>query len=153
MPRKEQGWITFQTSEDERKILEEFCHSSQRTKTEVLRELLRNLTDKSSQSSVSTQYKPEEQTPTHEKLTDANASSKQAAIQKKPLKVSSRNVLKGVVTEVKNGPVNSEITLEVVHKVKLTSVITRVSADELELEIGKEAYAVIKSTDIVIASE
>lgn len=153
MPRKEQGWITFQTSEDERKILEEFCHSSQRTKTEVLRELLRNLTDKSSQSSVPTQYEPEEQIPTREKLTDVNASSKQATIQKKPLKVSSRNVLKGVVTEVKNGPVNSEVTLEVVHKVKLTSVITRVSADELELEIGKEAYAVIKSTDIVIASE
>ncbi len=30
MPRKEQGWVTFQTSEDERKILEEFCEQSQR---------------------------------------------------------------------------------------------------------------------------
>ena len=147
MPRKEQGWITFQTSEDERKILEEFCHSSQRTKTEVLRELLRNLTDNYSQSSIPKQYEPEKQIPTHD------TSSKQSTVEKKPLKVSSRNVLKGVVTEVKNGPVNSEVTLEVVHKVKLTSVITRVSADELELEIGKEAYAVIKSTDIVIASE
>ncbi|BDA69210.1 TOBE domain-containing protein [Calothrix sp. PCC 7716] len=153
MPRKEQGWITFQTSEDERKILEEFCHSSQRTKTEVLRELLRNLTDKSSQSSIPTEYESETRIPTPEKLTDTNVSFIEASIQKKPLKVSSRNLLKGVVTEVKNGPVNSEVTLEVVHKVKLTSVITRVSADELELDIGKEAYAVIKSTDIVIASE
>ena len=134
-------------------ILEEFCHSSQRTKTEVLRELLRNLTDKSSQSSIPTEYESETRIPTPEKLTDTNVSFIEASIQKKPLKVSSRNLLKGVVTEVKNGPVNSEVTLEVVHKVKLTSVITRVSADELELDIGKEAYAVIKSTDIVIASE
>jgi molybdopterin-binding protein len=153
MPRKEQGWITFQTSEDERKILEEFCHSSQRTKTEVLRELLRNLTDKSSQSPIPTEYESETRIPTLEKPIDTNVSFIEASIQKKPLKVSSRNLLKGVVTEVKNGPVNSEVTLEVVHKVKLTSVITRVSADELELDIGKEAYAVIKSTDIVIASE
>ncbi|RUT02149.1 hypothetical protein DSM106972_062240 [Dulcicalothrix desertica PCC 7102] len=153
MPRKEQGWITFQTSEDERKILEEFCHSSQRTKTEVLRELLRNLTDKSSQSPIPTEYESEIRIPTQEKPIDTNVSFIEASIKKKPLKVSSRNLLKGVVTEVKNGPVNSEVTLEVVHKVKLTSVITRVSADELELDIGKEAYAVIKSTDIVIASE
>ncbi|OKH53568.1 transporter [Calothrix sp. HK-06] len=153
MPRKEQGWITFQTSEDERKILEEFCHSSQRTKTEVLRELLRNLTEKSSQSPIPAEYESETRIPTPEKLVDTNVSLIEASIQKKPLKVSSRNLLKGVVTEVKNGPVNSEVTLEVVHKVKLTSVITRVSADELQLDIGKEAYAVIKSTDIVIASE
>lgn len=153
MPRKEQGWITFQTSEDERKILEDFCHSSQRTKTEVLRELLRNLTEKSSQSPIPTEYESETRIPTLEKPIDTNVSFIEASIQKKPLKVSSRNLLKGVVTDVKNGPVNSEVTLEVVHKVKLTSVITRVSADELQLDIGKEAYAVIKSTDIVIASE
>jgi molybdopterin-binding protein len=153
MPRKEQGWITFQTSEDERKILEDFCHASQRTKTEVLRELLRNLTDKTSQSSTLVDYEPENHVSPSEKSQDINISLTDATGQKKPLKVSSRNLLKGVVTEVKNGPVNSEITLEVVHKVKLTSVITRVSADELELDIGKEVYAVIKSTDIVIASE
>ena len=43
MPRKEQGWVTFQTSEEERKLLDEFCQLSQRTKTEILRELVRGL--------------------------------------------------------------------------------------------------------------
>ena len=43
MPRKDQGWITFQTSEEERQLLEGICHQSQRTKTEVLREMLRGL--------------------------------------------------------------------------------------------------------------
>lgn len=43
MPRKEQGWITFQASPEEIELLEELCQKSQRTKTEVLRELLRSL--------------------------------------------------------------------------------------------------------------
>ena len=43
MPKKEQGSVTFQTSEEERKILQEFCGKSQRTKTEILRELVRGL--------------------------------------------------------------------------------------------------------------
>jgi molybdopterin-binding protein len=75
------------------------------------------------------------------------------SIQKKPLKVSSRNVLKGVVKRIVKDSVNSEVTLEIVQKVELTSIITRVSADELDLSEGKEAYAVIKSNDIVIAME
>lgn len=43
MPRKEQGWITFQASEEERKILDTLSKNLQRTKTEILRELLREL--------------------------------------------------------------------------------------------------------------
>ncbi|GAA6622174.1 molybdopterin-binding protein [Scytonema sp. NUACC26] len=149
MPRKEQGWITFQTSEEERKILEEFCQQSQRTKTEILRELVRGLDREPSVApSRSTQRKGKN---------DAWSSEVSPGIdvlgQKKPLKVSSRNILKGVVKRVITGAVNTEVTLEIVHKVELTSIITRVSADELELTEGKEAYAVIKSNDIVIASE
>jgi molybdopterin-binding protein len=148
MPRKEQGWITFQTSEDERKMLEEFCQQSQRTKTEVLREFVRSLNKESPVSSVSLASLPT--MPTEE---DASTHSTEVTTQKKPLKVSSRNVLKGVVTKIVNGPVNSEVTLEIVHKVQLTSMITKVSSEELELAVGEEAYAVIKSTDIVIAKE
>ncbi|PMB38547.1 transporter [Fischerella thermalis CCMEE 5319] len=147
MPRKEQGWITFQTSEEERKMLEEFCQQSQRTKTEVLREFVRSLNKESPVSSVSLASLP-----TMPKE-DASTNPAEVTTQKKPLKVSSRNVLKGVVTKIVNGPVNSEVTLEIVHKVQLTSVITKVSSEELELAVGGEAYAVIKSTDIVIAKD
>ncbi len=144
MPRKDQGWVTFQTSEEERKILEEFCQNSQRTKTEILRELVRGLNKYSSPSiSLST---PAEKTETkHLEF--------EIVSPKKALKVSSRNVLKGVVKRVTTGSVNTEITLEIVHKVELTSMITRVSAEELELFEGTEAYAVIKSNDIVIAKD
>jgi hypothetical protein len=46
MPRKEQGWITFQSSREELQLLEQYCKRSQRTKTDVLRSLLRTLQPK-----------------------------------------------------------------------------------------------------------
>jgi molybdopterin-binding protein len=148
MPRKEQGWITFQTSEEERKILEEFCQQSQRTKTEILRELVRGLNQPPPpQKSI-----PTKQTLKVDKET-AETLELEVTSSKRPLKVSSRNILKGVVKKVVTGAVNSEVTLEIVHKVELTSIITRMSAEELELAEGTEAYAVIKSNDIVIARE
>ncbi|MBH8576247.1 molybdopterin-binding protein [Nostocaceae cyanobacterium CENA369] len=146
MPRKEQGWVTFQTSEEERKILEEFCEQFQRTKTEILRELVRSLARNSLPVSLTTQIAEMENAYTQKPEIENG-------IQKKPLKVSSRNVLKGVVKRIVKDSVNSEVTLEIVQKVELTSIITRVSADELDLSEGKEAYAVIKSNDIVIAME
>ncbi|MFN9400607.1 MAG: transporter, partial [Dolichospermum sp.] len=80
MPRKSQGWVTFQISEEERQILEEFCQNSQRTKTEILRELVRGLRKYSSPLSLSNiQEKPEINKPEFEVVSA-----------KKPLKVSSR---------------------------------------------------------------
>ena len=46
MPKKEQGWITFQSSPEERQLLEQYCKKFQRTKTDVLRSLLRSLQPK-----------------------------------------------------------------------------------------------------------
>lgn len=153
MPRKEQGWVTFQTSEEERKLLEEFCQLSQRTKTEILRELVRGLGKQSLPSAETpTKQRAKKNTATLE-VEETYIQPLEVSSKKKPLKVSSRNILKGVITEIITGSVNSEVTLEIVHRVKLTSVITKVSADELELAVGEEAYAVIKSTDIVIAME
>ncbi|PAX60186.1 TOBE domain-containing protein [Brunnivagina elsteri] len=171
MPRKEQGWVTFQTSEEERKILEEFCQQSQRTKTEILREMVRTLGKHSSpplpteaEQSFETENPPQETKKSRKKSpkqepsvnnfdADNFSPGVEISIPKKALKVSSRNLLKGVITEIVSGAVNCEVTLEIIHRVKLTSVITQVSAEELELAVGEEAYAVIKSTDIAIAIE
>lgn len=127
--------------------MEEFCDLSQRTKTEILRELVRSLNQHSSPSN------PLPTINTEEENIYAQKPQIEITIQKKALKVSSRNILKGVVKRVVTGAVNSEVTLEIVHKVELTSIITRVSVEELDLSEGKEAYAVIKSNDIVIARE
>ncbi len=146
MPRKEQGWITFQTSEEERQLLEQVCQRSQRSKTEILRELVRGLGQESA-----TESSPSPASRKAEKATKAGF--EESSKIKKPLKVSSRNVLKGKIVRVINGSVNSEITLEIVHKVTLISIITKASVEELGLVEGSEAYAVIKSNDVVIAME
>jgi len=147
MPRKDQGWITFQTSEEERQLLEAICQKSQRTKTEVLREMLRGL--KYSTNAHTDEPEPElssqQPAPSQEQHSDIPP--------KRSLKVSSRNVLKGKVTNVIKGSVNTEVTLEIMHPVELISIITTTSAETLELANGKTAYAVIKSNDVVIATE
>jgi molybdopterin-binding protein len=151
MPRKDQGWITFQTSEEERRLLEEFCQLSQRSKTEILRELVRSLGEQ--QLSARQPSPPCKTSPTSTLLQESAQRDSETSAQRKALKISSRNILKGRVTRVVTGSVNSEVTLEIIHKVELTSIITKASAEELGLEEGKEAYAVIKSSDVAIAME
>ncbi len=146
MPRKDRGWITFQATEEERQLLEEICQQTHRTKTDVLRELVRGL----GHSSVEVHRPSTQGQPTPETLISLPSLPTSP---KKSLKVSSRNVLKGVVKRVVMGAVNSEVTLEIVHQVELVSIITRTSVEELELSEGKEAYAVIKSSDVVIAMD
>jgi len=43
MPRKKQGWIAFQSSDEERRILEQIGQQTQRTKTEILRETIASI--------------------------------------------------------------------------------------------------------------
>ena len=67
------------------------------------------------------------------------------------MKLSARNVLKGRVKKVTHGAVNSEVTLELPGGVDVVSIITKQSAESLELAPGKEVYAVIKASNVMIA--
>jgi molybdopterin-binding protein len=67
------------------------------------------------------------------------------------MKLSNRNTLKGTIKKVEAGAVNAEIILEIAPGVEVVSIITKASAERLGLEVGKEAYALIKSTDVAIA--
>lgn len=67
------------------------------------------------------------------------------------MKLSTRNTLKGTIKKVEIGSVNAEITLEVASGVEVVSVITKSSAERISLAEGKEAYALIKATDVAIA--
>jgi molybdopterin-binding protein len=69
------------------------------------------------------------------------------------MEVSARNTLKGTVKKVTSGAVNDEITLEVAPGVEVVAVITKSSAQRLNLSEGKEAYAVIKASDVMVAVE
>lgn len=67
------------------------------------------------------------------------------------MKLSTRNTISGTIKKVELGAVNAEITLEIAPGIELVSVITKASAERLGLAEGKEAYALIKSTDVAIA--
>ncbi|WP_138496992.1 molybdopterin-binding protein [Nostoc sp. PA-18-2419] len=67
------------------------------------------------------------------------------------MEISARNSLKGTVKQIVHGSVNTEVTLEIAPGVELVSIITKSSAEKLELAEGKQAYAVIKSSDVIIA--
>ncbi len=66
------------------------------------------------------------------------------------MKLSARNILPGKVVAVKKGPISSLVVLEVAPGVRLTSVVTADAATELKLKKGAIAYAVIKSSSILL---
>jgi molybdopterin-binding protein len=51
------------------------------------------------------------------------------------------------------GAVNDEVTIEVAPGVEVTAIITKASAESLGVASGKEVYAVIKASDVMIAVE
>ena len=69
------------------------------------------------------------------------------------MKSSARNVLKGKVNQVKHGAINTEVIVGLPGGTEIVSVITKESAEHLELVKGKEVYAVIKASNVMIAVE
>ena len=67
--------------------------------------------------------------------------------------ISARNVLKGTVKNVVHGAVNSEITVELPGGTEITSIITKSSAERLGLAKGKEVSAIIKASNVMIATD
>ncbi|NJR49256.1 MAG: TOBE domain-containing protein [Leptolyngbyaceae cyanobacterium CSU_1_3] len=67
------------------------------------------------------------------------------------MKISARNALKGTVKAIDVGAVNTEVVVEVAPGVEITAVITKSSAERLDLSVGKEAYAVVKASDVMMA--
>jgi molybdopterin-binding protein len=66
------------------------------------------------------------------------------------MQISARNVLKGKVKKVTPGAVNSEIIIEVAGGVEMVSIITKSSAERLGLKPGKDVYAIVKASSVMI---
>lgn len=66
------------------------------------------------------------------------------------MQLSARNQLRGKITEVKTGPISTEITLNI-NGVDIVSSITTASAESLNLKVDDQATAVIKASSIMIA--
>ncbi len=67
------------------------------------------------------------------------------------MKISARNILKGKVKEIVTGAVNSEVIIETANGETIVSIITKDSVEALGLKAGKEVYAVIKASNVMVA--
>ena len=67
------------------------------------------------------------------------------------MKISARNVLPGKVVAVGKGTTTANVKIQVAGGSIVTSSITNDAVDELDLKVGKEVSAVIKSSDVLLA--
>lgn len=67
------------------------------------------------------------------------------------MKISARNMLKGTVTSLVEGAVNTEVTVKLAGGAEVVSIITKASAKNLGLQKGKDVYAVVKASNVMIA--
>jgi molybdopterin-binding protein len=67
------------------------------------------------------------------------------------LKLSARNQLKGKIVAVEKGVITAKVTVEVKMPVTVTAVITKDAVEELDLKVGDEVTAIVKSTEVMIA--
>jgi len=68
-------------------------------------------------------------------------------------RLSTRNILPGIVNKVQEGAVNSEITLTLDGGTDLVAIVTNASVRSLELTVGEEAFAAFKASHVILAVE
>lgn len=69
------------------------------------------------------------------------------------MKTSTRNQFKGNVTSLKLGGVMADVTIDIGNGQQMSAVITRESAERLGLVEGKAVIAMVKATEVIVATE
>jgi molybdate transport system regulatory protein len=69
----------------------------------------------------------------------------------KALKLSARNRFKGKVVAVEKGVITAKVKVEVKMPVTITAVITKEAVEDLDIKVGDEVEAIMKSTEVIIA--
>ena len=66
------------------------------------------------------------------------------------MRLSARNKLKGVVKSIEEGLITSKVIIDLGNGNEIVSIISKDAIKDLELEAGKEAYAIVKSTEVIV---
>ena len=69
------------------------------------------------------------------------------------LRISARNQWKGVIKEIKEGAVNDIVKLEIEDGVIISSTISMEAVKDLNLKVGNNAVAIVKSTSVMLGEE
>ena len=77
--------------------------------------------------------------------------SNSGSLEVKYLKLSARNRFKGKVVAVEKGVITAKVKVEVKVPITVTAVITKDAVEDLDLKVGDEVEAIVKSTEVMIA--
>ncbi|WP_433964747.1 TOBE domain-containing protein [Tunturiibacter gelidiferens] len=66
-------------------------------------------------------------------------------------KISTRNILRGVVESIHEGSVNDEVSIRLPGGETLTAVITDGSLRHLEFHLGEKVCAAFKASSVIVA--
>jgi molybdopterin-binding protein len=67
------------------------------------------------------------------------------------MQLSARNQIKGKIVKISEGSVNTEVEVEIADGQVIVSIITKSSANKMDLQIGDEVSAVVKASSVMIA--
>jgi molybdate transport system regulatory protein len=76
-----------------------------------------------------------------------------AFLRRMSLRVSARNIFAGKVTAVTRGAVNALVVLNLKGGAAISATVTKASVDALGLEVGKEAYAIVKASSVILGAD
>lgn len=68
------------------------------------------------------------------------------------MKLSARNQLKGKVLKVDVGLITSKVMLDLGNENIISAIISKDAIDDLNLKAGDTAFAIIKSTEVIIGT-
>lgn len=66
------------------------------------------------------------------------------------MKLSAQNQLPGKITHIENGAVNSIVTIDIGGGIQITATISLKAVQDLGLTVGKDAFAIIKATSVMV---
>lgn len=68
------------------------------------------------------------------------------------MKLSARNQLKGKILKVDEGLITSKVMLDLGNGNIISAIISKDAITDLDLKVGDDAYAIIKSTEVIIGT-
>lgn len=67
------------------------------------------------------------------------------------MRTSARNTLRGTIVSIRPGAVSTEVVLKISDALELTAIVTQRSVESLGLAVGREAFALIKASFVILA--
>ncbi len=69
------------------------------------------------------------------------------------MRLSARNQIRGTIVEIKKGATTAHVRVDIGGANIVTASITNEAVDDLSLKVGGKVFAVIKSSDVMIAKD